>query len=328
MGEALTDCDQALADSRHRNDVVNEARVLNNRALLGVERGSFRAAERDLTQAARAARRTGQTLMSAGIEQNIGWLHARTGDIPAALSAYRRAEEEYQRHGETLSTLLLDRSELELGARLLDEAGQSAERARAAAADGGLLTAVAEADSCLAETRLLLRRPCRSGQAGHDRRAQFTAQRRKAWAAIAHHTLLRARLQSGEVDPATARRAALRSARLLEAAGWTERALEARVTAVELAVATGRLNQADKELRAAAAALRSAPVSVRTHAWHARAMISLAQGDRRGAVAAIRSGVRTLEQYRAVLGATDLRAAASEHSVAPDPARHSARAGA
>lgn len=315
LGEALADYDQALADSRQRDDLVNEARVLSNRAVLKVEAGAFRAAERDLLQSALAARRAGQTLMLAGIEQNIGWLHSRTGDIPAALSAYQRAEEEYQQHGETLSTLLLDRCGLELGARLLDEARQSAERARASATAGGLLIAVAEADLCLAECHLLSGDTAAAADLARAAEAQFTAHRRKAWAALAHHTLLRARLRSGDVEPAVARKAALRSARLLAAAGWTERALQARLTAVELAVAMGRLNQADQELRGAAIALRSAPVSVRTHAWHARATIRLARGDRRGAVAAIRSGVRALEQYRAVLGATDLRAAASEHSV-------------
>jgi tetratricopeptide (TPR) repeat protein len=315
LGEALADFDRALAASRQHGDLVSEARLLSNRAVLKVEAGAFRSAERDLLQATEAARRAGQTLMLAGIEQNIGWLHSRIGDIPAALSAYQRAEEEYQQHGETLTTLLLDRSGLELGACLLDEARQSAERARASAAAGGLLIVVAEADLCLAETQLLSGDAASAAELARAAEAQFTAQHRTAWAALAHHTLLQARLRSGDVEPAAARRAALRSARRLAAAGWIERALEARLTAVELAVAMGRLGQADQELRAAAGALRSAPVSVRTHAWHARATIRLAQGDRRGAVAAIRSGVRALEQYRAVLGATDLRAAASEHSV-------------
>jgi tetratricopeptide (TPR) repeat protein len=315
LSQALVDFDDALADSRERNDQVNEARVLSNRALLLVEAGSFQAAARDFAQAAQLAHDAGQTLMAAGIEQNIGWLNARIGDIPTALNAYRRAELEYLRHGETLSTLLLDRCELELGARLLAEAQQSAERARNAAAEGGLLTSVAEADLCLAETRLLSGDPVGAARLARLAEIQFTRQRRKAWAALAHHTLLRARLQSGQADPATARRAALRSARLLDAAGWTERALEARLVAVELAVDLGRISQAEKELRGAAGALRSGPVSIRTRAWHARALVSLAQQDRRGALAAIRSGLETLEQYRAVLGATDLRAAASEHAV-------------
>jgi hypothetical protein len=53
--------------------------------------------------------------------------------------------------------------------------------------------------------------------------------------------------------------------------------------------------------------IESGPVELRIHGQMARARLRLLLGDRRGADAAVRSGLRLIDSYQAVLGATDLR---------------------
>jgi CHAT domain-containing protein len=52
---------------------------------------------------------------------------------------------------------------------------------------------------------------------------------------------------------------------------------------------------------------------IRSRAWYAEALIRLANGNARGAAGAARSGLRVLDEYRASLAATDLRAYAAGH---------------
>jgi CHAT domain-containing protein len=54
---------------------------------------------------------------------------------------------------------------------------------------------------------------------------------------------------------------------------------------------------------------------LRARAWHAKALLRYANGDRRGAAAAIRAGLRILDEHRTTLNATDLRAHASAHRI-------------
>ncbi|WP_053731326.1 CHAT domain-containing protein [Nocardia sp. NRRL S-836] len=65
------------------------------------------------------------------------------------------------------------------------------------------------------------------------------------------------------------------------------------------------------ELTAVAGAARTGPAELRARAWHATALLRLADGDTRGAEAALRSGVDVLAAFRNGLGATELRAHAS-----------------
>jgi hypothetical protein len=87
------------------------------------------------------------------------------------------------------------------------------------------------------------------------------------------------------------------------------------VIAGQIALRAGRLRVARRELEQAAAARRRGPVALRVSAWHAQALLRRAEGDRRGATAAVNAGLRLLEQHRASLGATELRAYASEHGL-------------
>ena len=77
--------------------------------------------------------------------------------------------------------------------------------------------------------------------------------------------------------------------------------------------ALGRPAVARAELADAAAARRRGPAELRAQAWHAAALLSLAEGDRAGARRALTHGLGVIDRYRASLGATELRTGAAGH---------------
>jgi len=109
--------------------------------------------------------------------------------------------------------------------------------------------------------------------------------------------------------------AACRIARALAGAGWPVQALEALLSAptpvADRGAVPARLSAAERtlvaDLAAAAGSVRRGPVRQRVRAWHADAMVRLAAGDRAGASRALLRGLRLLDEYRAALGATELR---------------------
>jgi hypothetical protein len=71
-----------------------------------------------------------------------------------------------------------------------------------------------------------------------------------------------------------------------------------------LALALGQPALARAEL---AGPRRRGPAELRAQAWHAAALLRLADGDRRGARRALTAGLAIVDRYRASLGATELR---------------------
>jgi hypothetical protein len=82
-----------------------------------------------------------------------------------------------------------------------------------------------------------------------------------------------------------------------------------------IAVALGDLDTATREL-AKVAMVRSGPVELFLLARLAKAKLRMARGDRRGADAAARAGLRLLEQYQAAFGASDIRSGVERHAAA------------
>jgi hypothetical protein len=98
----------------------------------------------------------------------------------------------------------------------------------------------------------------------------------------------------------------------LESAGRTAEARLAHLDAVRLAAALGRADVARRH----AAALRGGrgqPLLAQAHSAHAEALARLVAGDTTGASRAAERGLRLLDEHRALLGATELRAEASGH---------------
>jgi tetratricopeptide (TPR) repeat protein len=311
--EALSGYRRALPALRRAGDTLWEARLLNNRGILRAFLGDWTAAEADLVRAEQLYGDVGQELWRARVHHNLGFAAGRRGDVPAALSWFDRADEYLRTRDIPRAARLTDRCEVLISARLVGEARRIAEQAVAELERRHLASDLAEARLVLAEAALLQHDfPVAREEAERACRA-FSRQQRLPWAALARHAALRAAWRGG--DESATFTAARRTACALAAAGWASAALEARVIAGQIALRAGRLRVARRELEQAAAARRRGPVALRVSAWHAQALLRRAEGDRRGATAAVNAGLRLLEQHRASLGATELRAYASEHGL-------------
>lgn len=312
LGDALDGYRRALSGFQRSGDGLWEARVRCNRGVLHAYRGEYRAAETDLLESERLCKELDLELLLGMVRHNIGFVYALKGDVPRALQRYDQAERSHGIAGVRRAEALLDRSDLLLSVRLVREARAAAEQAVADFARGRMLARLAEARLTVSQAALLDGDFATARAAAEQARRAFSRQGRPSWAALARFASLQAAWCSGERSPSTLA-AAQRTAAALAEAGWVVRGLDARVLAARIALDLGRVDVAERSLRAASRARHHGPVELRSRAWHARALLCLARGDRRGGEAALRAGLDVLERYRAVLGATELRATASGH---------------
>jgi hypothetical protein len=307
MAEALDIAGGVLPGLRARGDVVTLAGLLGNMGLLRAFHGDLAGADADLTEAAGAADRAGLRHQAALARGNLAFVAGRRGDVPRALELYDAVEPELAGAAERCVQLRLDRAEILLGAGLAAEARSllAATVAEAAAAgygadvaDGLLLLACAELADGAAE---------RAAATAARAAGRFAGQERPGWMLLAEHVRLQARWAAGERSPALLR-AATAAARRLERGGWREAAANSQVIAARLALDLGL------PARGLAAGLGrdgNLPAGPRVAAWHAAALDRAARGDRRGAMAAVRAGLRVAEARAAAVGAMELRARAA-----------------
>lgn len=313
FADALADYKRGLASVRRAGDRESEARALNNRALLLCWQGDHAGASRDLERAAALRRELGHPMAVAVAMHNLGWVAGRKGDVPAALSAFDAAEAELSALGLDADEVLLDRAELLLSVRLVDEAVAVAERAEVELAAKRMAADRAEARLLLSHGLLAAGRFSEAGAAARAARAAFERDGRPGWAALARYAELRSRVAMADKPTGALLVAAQEGAAALEAAGWAVPAADARLTAGRVALALGRADEAEEELSRARAAARRGPAELRVRAWHADALLKWSAGDGAGAARSLRSGFRVLDEHRAALGATELRAHVSEH---------------
>lgn len=309
--EVLAELRYALPLLRRSGDAEWEARALSNRSLLYTSRRAFAAAESDLVTTRELCQRHGLELAGAYAAQNLGCLKADQGDVVAALDLFRAAETTYRRLGMQVGSLLIDRGELLLSVRLVDEARAAAEAAvdvlevqkrRVHAPDAQLLLS----------TVALVQNDTATALAAAERAARgFRRLHRDGGVALARYARLQALTASSpeSVHPSQARRCASD----LAAAGWLMPSLEARVLAGYMELQRGRLPDARVDLKLASRARFTGPADVRARAWLAEAILRKADGRRRSASVAVSCGLRILERYQNSLGATELRAHVSVH---------------
>ncbi len=314
LDEALAGYRTALPALRQAGDDVWVKRVLSNRGVLHGQRHEFAAAQADLTEAEVLCRQLDQGLTLAFIQQNLGWVCSRRGDIPRALDYLDQAEQRLRSLHSQLGWVLADRSELLLSVGLVTEARQAAELA--VREFGRERRQIA-----LPEIRLLLARAASlagdsAGALAQARRAarEFTGQQRPQWAALARFAVLSARLAGAPGPPVTVTALEQATAALTEA-GWRAAALDARLLAGRLALGRGQASRGCAQLRLASQQRMSGPAALRSRAWHAEALLRQAGGNQRGARLAVRAALRIIDEHRATFGATDLRAHASGHRV-------------
>lgn len=305
--EAMIGYSAAVTALRRAGDRLWEARALTNRGVLHAYRGSLRQAEADLRAAEHIYLELGQDLAAAQVRHNLGFVAAQAGDVPAALHWYDLADAHTAPTGRS-AIPLLDRCEVLLRAHLLPEATQVAGAALAAAQASRMGLFAAQAQLMLAQAAF--HTGDLTAARGHAAAAgrRFARQDRPAWAALARYVAVRA---SAQPHSARHRRHAQQVAAELASTGWLTPALDARLYVASLAV--GRPEGAD-ELPWVLAATRRGPAELRARAWHVVALLRDAAGDTAGARRALRAGERILDDYRASLGATELRALAGGYA--------------
>jgi tetratricopeptide (TPR) repeat protein len=304
---------RGLAALRAAEDGDGVARALCDRGVLHAYRGNLAAAEADLREAQQISDGLGRDLMSATVRANLGFVALRGGDIVAALAHYDAAEPTLAASsGARHSVLELDRSEALLAAGLAVEARDHATRAADALARVGMEAEAAEARLLIAEASLAAGDWAAARASAEHAERSFRRQRRSGWALLARHAAIRGAWRAGPPSAELATRAR-RAASGLSRAGWEVAALDARVVAARVELERGERAAARRDLRRAARARTRGPVAVRLRAWHAEALGRSADGDRRAARRAVQAGLRVLEEHRATLGATELRAHAADH---------------
>jgi tetratricopeptide (TPR) repeat protein len=308
--EALGGYRRALVVFRRSDDKLWETRALCNRGVLHTNRGDFTHGHADLLRALELCEEIGYDLGAGMVQHNLGYLCARKGDVLDALRWYDGAARRYREAG--VSPPMLDRAELLLSVRLVAEARATAEQAVADLGRGRMALRLAEARLILSQAALLDGDVATARAAAEQARRGFSRQRRPAWAALARYAQLRAEWSAGDRSARTLA-SARRTARALGEVGWAVAAMDARVLAARMALDLGRVEVASRELASASRARHRGPVELRARAWHAKALLALARGQRRPALAALRCGLEVLDEQRAALGATELRAHVSGH---------------
>ncbi|MBV1850692.1 CHAT domain-containing protein [Catellatospora sp. NEAU-YM18] len=295
--EALEAYGAALASFRRHDDRLWQARALTNRGVLQAYRGMLTQAKVDLERAEELYRGQSLTVAVAQVQHNLGFVAAQGGDIVTALTWYDRADEQFRQSGRRPAEALIDRAELLLAARLLPEAHQAARDAVELAGSTRLGSLLPQARLLLAQAALAAGDTAEARQSARLARRAFERQQRERW--VVHARYLES-VAMARPSPRLLRTLAT----ALDAAGWPEQALDARLRAA----ATG---DADALAELAAVSVARGPVRLRIRAWHAQALYRLHRGDRAGARRALLAGLRLLDQYRAALGATELRVLSS-----------------
>ncbi|PWK40107.1 CHAT domain-containing protein [Actinoplanes xinjiangensis] len=315
LEEALHEYGGALAVFRREGDLLWQAKVLNNRGVLQAYRGRPGPAEADLLRAEELYAKLGQDLAVADVRWNRGFAAGRAGQVVAALTHLAAAEEHYVRNNLSAALIMMDRCDVLLSAGLHEEAREVAAAAVRELARRRMAADLAEARLLLAAAALACGATAEARKAARLAGRAFDQQGRPGWAAVARYMLIRTDWAAGRHGPDLLR-AAVAGAEELRAGGWAVAASDAALIAARCALAAGRTAEATELLRHTGRARGAvSPAAQRVSAWHAEALLRIAGGDRRGADAALRAGLRALDEHRLTLGATELRVRAAEHGL-------------
>ena len=319
LAEAQVTYSRALPQLEEAGELGSIARLRLNRGILRAYRGDSAGAIDDLAAAEALASARDLPVLVAMAAHNLGFAYGRRGDLPQALTAFTRAESAYgevRRPGLLVAVLEADRCEVLLLAGLLVEARSAAQTAVDAVASTG---DVAYRSEC----RLLLARALLAGGTYHDATteasavaADFRRAGRLPWAALADYVAIQAEMLAGEdqvLPPAGLLTRCRQVAIELQQQGWSVEAVHARTFVGRLALAAGQPEVARVELAQALNARRRGTADLRAQAWHAGALLLVAEGDRAGARRALAHGMRVIAEHQATLGATELRSRAAGH---------------
>ncbi|MGD1011471.1 MAG: CHAT domain-containing tetratricopeptide repeat protein [Acidimicrobiales bacterium] len=304
--EALQESRRALPVLRRSGDRLNEARLLSNRGVLHAYRNELGLAEADLNRALRRYEALGNEIPAAQVLHNLGYVSALKGDVPEALRRYDQAAVPFTERGLAAPALSTDRAQLMLSARLLPEARSHIEAGVRALEAARSPLDLAEARLLLSEIALADGDLAAATSAARASRRQFLRQGRTRWAALARFVEAQARWATN-IPPTRISDEAGSLAEALNAEGWVLASLECRLIGARSALGTGDADAATSLVAGIDKRARNGPATQRVRSWYGEALGRLSRGDQRGALTALRAGLKIAEDHRASLGATDLR---------------------
>jgi tetratricopeptide (TPR) repeat protein len=326
--EALEDLNSAVAALRMADDQIWEARALQERAVSYLSSGLAPRAVDDLRRAEDLFTANGQELESAETAVNRGLVALRLGDLPEALTCFDEAAERYQRLGTPDPDLSLHRCAALTAAGLARDAMEEADAAiRQLDQIHGRPTKRAELLLTAATCALAAGVPATAMAWATEARRLFARQGRRWWRAHAQLAQVSAGIDVGPVTAALLRDAQ-RCVRELADLSSPDQPL-AQLATGRIALALGRTAVADEHLAAAAAGRRHGPALSRAVAWLAEALRAEAVGDPRRLMYACRHGLDVIDEYRSMLGSSELRAQTTAHGaeLASLGLRHALRLG-
>jgi CHAT domain-containing protein len=308
---SLSASNRALEVLRREGDTIWEARLLKNRGLLLAWRGDAAAAEADLARARDLYAGLGAVEASFAAQFELAGVALTRGDLPTCLARLDAIEAGRVSPRQRAGFELLRAQALTAG-RLAHEARDALERAQRIWRRAGVDDPLERLE--VVRLTLVGGHPTHAHALAAAARRSFAAQHRDVYHARATGLWLSAAVAAGVVG-----RSALRPGRAavaaLSAAGWRAEAEHVRLVVARAAIELGSVDVARRELAACGWLRRNGQAADRVEARHVEALIRLHEGDPGGAERAARSGLRLLDAYRAALGASDLRATASEIGV-------------
>ena len=310
--EALEDLNTAIVAMRAADDQLWEARALQERAVSYLSSGWARRAIADLRRAEELFANNGQELESVEVTVNRGLVALRLGDLPDALSCFDEAAERLQRLGTSEPDLSIHRCAALTAAGLATDAMQEADAAiEQLDRIHGLPTKRAELLLTAATSALAAGQPAAALDRATEARRLFDRQGRRWWRAHAQLVQVNAGVEAGPATAALLRDAG-RCARALAHLSSPHQPL-AELAVGRIALALGRTAVANQHLAAAAAGRRHGSALSRAVAWRAEALRAEAVGDRRRLMYACRRGLDVIDEYRSMLGSSELRAHTTAH---------------
>lgn len=261
-------------------------------------------ARQDLKAAAAIQSRLGNMEGLALARHNLGMVESRTGNLAAALLAYDDAAARLDALGIATGPGVVNRAETLAAAGLLSEArGLLAQQIDALATEQPAL--VPEAHLLLARVLLADHRAPDALTHARDAVAGFEEQERPGWALLARGVEALIALDTGAIDPADG----CRLASDLADGGWPDVALEVTAAAALSSARIGDIDTATAALDRMGQMERGwMPVAASLLAVQARMAIADHRGDPQAALSAAQQALARLDDQRALLGASELRA--------------------
>jgi hypothetical protein len=304
----LSGASAGLRTLRRAGDEVWEARLLMNRGIFYFDRGILDRAEADFRRTSAIWVRLRAHTSAADAALALAEVDLLRGDVVACLKAIEEVPADLEPG--PLSNLGRLRVLALTQARLLPEARVAGEEYVALCERTGRRDYVPEGLLDLATISVLAREPA-AAQAFASRAVRsFAAHGKHANGALARTMCLRAGLAVGAVSRSSLR-SGLDAAAVLDGSGWHLDALRTRVVVARVALRIGARRTAGRQLALARPLKARGSAADRIELFHAEALLALADGRPEIAERRLLRGMELVDEYRAALGAVELRASAS-----------------